>query len=148
MFSSLYVPNRREIFQIPVGASENIAIAFSPDGKRLAATGQENTAMVWDTLTDKELFRLKAYSAPVVQLTFSPDGTQLVTVSPDNEHDVKVWNSNTAQELLALQGAGPVFSVAFSPDGRRLATGSEEGVAAICDVKTARAWQPPVGMGR
>ena len=41
---------------------------------------------------------------------------------------MRIWDSATGKELLALKGhAGVVSGVAFSPDGQRLASGNQDG---------------------
>jgi tetratricopeptide (TPR) repeat protein len=59
-------------------------------------------------------------------VAFSPDGQRLASASQDQT--VKIWESATGKELVALKGhAGEVTSVAFSPDGQRLASANQDG---------------------
>jgi tetratricopeptide (TPR) repeat protein len=59
-------------------------------------------------------------------VAFSPDGQRLASASEDKT--VRIWDSATGKELLALKGhADTVSSVAFSPDGQRLASGNQAG---------------------
>jgi tetratricopeptide (TPR) repeat protein len=52
---------------------------------------------------------------------------------------VKIWDSATGKELLALKGhAGYVRDVAFSPDGQRLASGSNDQTVKIWDSATGK----------
>jgi WD40 repeat protein len=102
-------------------------LAFSPDGKRLATTGEE--AKLWDAKSGKELFTLKGHTDPVVDVTFSPNGKRLASTSSDKT--VKVWDAETGQELLSLKGGG--FRVAFSQDGNRLVSVSPDGMVTIWD---------------
>jgi WD40 repeat protein len=124
------------------------AVAFSPDGTRLA-TGyeNENAARVWDAATGQEKLRLKhgypglatAISGPgsacVFGVAFSPDGTHLATASRDNS--ARVWDAATGQQRLLLSHGHFVEWVAFSPDGTRLATASLD--------KTTRVWDAATG---
>ena len=57
---------------------------------------------------------------------FSPDGSRLATAS--NDGSAKIWDLNSAQELLTLSGhQGGITDVAFSPDGTLLYTASLDG---------------------
>jgi WD40 repeat protein len=66
-------------------------VAFSPDGKRLASTGDDQTVRVWDTATGQELLTLKGHKDRVWRVAFSPDGNRLASASKDQT--VKLWDA-------------------------------------------------------
>jgi WD40 repeat protein/serine/threonine protein kinase len=116
-----------------------LSVAFSPDGRRLAAAGGRSllsgcpgALTVWDTATGEELLRLRGHTNMVFSVAFSPDGWRLASASEDMR--VKVWDLRTGKEALTLHGhRGAVRDIAFSPDGHRLASAAEDGTVRIWD---------------
>ena len=97
------------------------AVAFSPDGTRVATGSSDGSSRVFDAATGTELARLD-HDDPVHAVAFSPDGTQVATGSSDGSS--RVFDAATGTELARLDHDDPVHAVAFSPDGTRVATGS------------------------
>src|SRR5262249_5812951 len=116
------------------------SVAFSPDGKLLAAGGSwDRLAEVWGWATGRRLFPVRTGGVP--RLAFSRDGRWLVTASWDDRggrslgDTVVVWEAATGRELLNLRGQiEEVHSVAFSPDGTRLAAGDRDGTVKVWQV--------------
>ena len=103
------------------------AVAFSPDGSRLAVQVDDydililDFAATLDTGSVQELLRLAGHTAVVMGASFSPDGTRLATQSQDNT--TKIWDAASGAELISLDV--PTFwcctEPLFSPDGSLLA---------------------------
>src|SRR5262249_5304147 len=90
------------------------SLARSPDGRRLAASG--DYVKVWDAVRGHELHALHAHAGFVHALAFSPDGQRLVSGGRDGI--VRLWDVATGYEILSFQGQSePVVSLAFSADG-------------------------------
>jgi WD40 repeat protein len=125
-----------------------MAAAFSPDGKRLATTGEENTIAIWDAANGKRLLTIPGHTAPVVQTVFNPAGTQLATVSENNEDGIKFWDTKTGKDLFTLPEENPIFGLAFSPDGKQVAAVGAGRTAAIWDLATHTHILSLLGHGR
>jgi WD40 repeat protein/tetratricopeptide (TPR) repeat protein len=107
------------------------SVVFSPDGKRIATSGRDGTARIWD-LEGKELAKLQGHQGSVLSVVFSPDGKRIATRGSDGT--ARTWDLE-GKELAKLQGhQGSVLSVIFSPDGKRIATSGRDGTARIWDL--------------
>ncbi len=109
-------------------------LAYSPDGKCIAAIGAGRALTLWDAATGKEVRQFPNISQPI-GLAFSPDGKMIATT--DNPY-CYLWDVATGREVRRLKGhQNVVQGVAFSPDGKRVATGGSDG--------TLRLWDPTTG---
>jgi eukaryotic-like serine/threonine-protein kinase len=123
------------------------AVAFSPDGRRLASAceafrrllpGATSDAFVtvWDVKAGKRLFVLRGHAGQIYGVAYSPDGLRLASAGEDRT--VKVWDATTGAEVLTFRGhTGPVNALAYSPDGRQIASAGADKAVKIWDAATA-----------
>ena len=78
------------------------AVAFSPDGTRLATGGSDRTVRIWDPATGTLQATLTGHSGWVNAVAFSPDGTRLATGSDDST--VRIWDPATGTLQATLTG--------------------------------------------
>jgi WD40 repeat protein len=105
-------------------------MAWSPDGKLLAASGllDQGIVLLWDTRTGKLVQRL---SGPGIGngVTWSPDGKRLATIGGSV---IQLWDTTTWQAVSqheAPRSGGR--AIAWSPDGTRLAVGMNDGTIQV-----------------
>src|SRR5262249_31528956 len=108
-----------QLFKLRQPTSGLSAIAFSPDGKTLAAGGGEGDTALWEVTTGKLRQRL-GKGEMVRGLAFSPDGKVLAAADAPR---VRLWDLTTGKELPHFQeDRGRHAAVAFLPDGKALVT--------------------------
>ena len=116
-----------------------LALAFSPNGNRLATAGIDKVVCVWDVATAQELARLKGHEGAVFDVAFAGDGQRIVTASEDKT--ARVWDANSGEMQRVIPHASRVWRAVVSPDGRQILTGTGGplvGLPARMDVVTIK----------
>jgi len=72
-----------------------LSVRFSPDGKKLASGGADETVRVWDVASGKELKKLEGHKGQVWTVAFSWDGKYLLSGGTDEQ--IIAWNVETGE---------------------------------------------------
>jgi WD40 repeat protein len=103
------------------------SVAFSPDGRVVAAGTERGRVMLWDAEHRRRVGEpVSPHSNAVQDLVFSPNGRLLASAGFDGK--VVLWETGGGRPLgepLRLDAERvAVWNLAFGPDGRTLAAGT------------------------
>ncbi|KAH7904500.1 quinon protein alcohol dehydrogenase-like superfamily [Hygrophoropsis aurantiaca] len=121
-----------------------LALAFSPDGTRLAAGSDESgNIRVFDVTTGALIvapFGAHDWTRTVTSLVFTLDGQQIITASRDGF--IRVWDTATGQQvgdpMSAYDSLYAQSQIVLNADGRRIAGASRDGTVRVWDLATRR----------
>jgi WD40 repeat protein len=90
--------SERLVLRLDAGIGPVWGLAFSPDGRRIAAamgdwrvSDRPGSVKVWDATDGRELLSLAAHRGIAWSVAFSPDGLQLASGGFDKT--VKLWDA-------------------------------------------------------
>jgi len=110
-------------------------VAFSPNGKRLASTGEDGAVRLWDSSTGELLAILQGHQGEVTSVSFSPDGGTLV--SSGDDQTVRLWSTQTTEQIAVLRGhTAAVNHALFLPDGELVASAGRDAVIRMWNAVT------------
>jgi len=107
------------------GSGDVLALAFSPDGARLATAEDDDSIKLWDTSDWQLAATLVGHEVEPFTLSFNSAGTRLLTGSRDET--VREWDTHDGKLLSTLDGPRRWLRTAsISPDGSRVVTASDQ----------------------
>lgn len=110
---------RQQKFSVPMDQTTVRNVAFSPDGKLLAAATFNRKLTVFDASDGKIIHQLEGHTNHLNAVAFSPDGKTIASAGLDKT--VRLWNAETGEQLKQIAFPVQAFGVAFSSDGKYLA---------------------------
>ena len=106
------------------------ALAFSHDGRMLAAARRDRAIDVLQVPGGKRLTRLEGNESTVISMSWN--GTTLASAGQDGT--VRLYAADSGEQVAKLEVGSPQHAVAFSPDGERMAAGGSDGVLRLWEV--------------
>ncbi|MBX9680534.1 MAG: hypothetical protein K2X38_17390 [Gemmataceae bacterium] len=96
---------------------EIVAVAYSPDGLRLATASKDHSVKIWDLANGHELLTYLGHKDQVRCVAFSPDGSRIASAGA--EKDIRVWDPATGKDAFVAKGQGQyVTALEFAKDGK------------------------------
>ncbi|MBI1973796.1 WD40 repeat domain-containing protein, partial [Candidatus Micrarchaeota archaeon] len=113
------------------------AVAWSPDGRRVASGYGNGTFITWDASTGQALDNIGGHYDAIRSIEWSPDGSKIATSSDDGS--AKIWNSALRGNILLVwfnnsdsDSSPAVNKAVWSHDGSKIAFASRD--------KAVRVW--------
>jgi anti-sigma factor RsiW len=120
------------LFELPTRRKAITSLAFSADGKHLAA-GFNGAVQIWDVPDRRLVKTLEGFERTVTRVAFDTTGKLLAAGMGDGQ--VWVWSATTGQRTQVIDtGTRGVRSLAFSADSKFLVTATNKAPVAVWEV--------------
>jgi len=116
---------------------EAVAVAFSPDGKNIAAGLRDGTVRTWELFSGRQIKVLKGPASGLRAIRYSSDDRYIAAGGHDTV--LHLWDTDTGEEIKTFEGhQGLIESVRFSPNNKRIVTAAYDGTARLWDIKDGK----------
>ncbi len=105
------------------------SVAFSPDGRRLAAAAGDDLARVWDLGRLRRPSVLHGHEGTSWSAVFSRDGAQILSAASDDT--ARIWSADNSVPPVILRHGASLYHAEWSPDGSRIITAGKDGIARV-----------------
>lgn len=112
-------------------------LAWSPDGRWLVSTSNDDSSLLWNALTGTLQTVLESYDDNYRNdAIWSPDGSVVVTAGEDGI--IRVFDGQSGNLMWSLDHTDWVNMIEWSPDGTRLLSAGDDNTVRVWDVASGR----------
>ena len=135
----------QQLVSFPSGAQNVFSLAFSPDGRHVAAGTNDppNYLKIFDARTGALVQALPGHRDAVLSVVYARDGKAILTSSYDAT--ARLYDLTSGQSAAFEGHEWWVWSANFSPDEKRIVTACQDGSAMVWDVASRKAGAPFLG---
>jgi RNA polymerase sigma factor (sigma-70 family) len=134
---AMYSTALNELIWHDVHDSAVRAVAFSPDGRRVAGACDDGNVLVKDAASGKTVLTPGRAPGPITAVAFSHNGKVLASAGSDGL--TMLWDLATGRDVASIVGPrSAVTALIYSPDGHTLLTTNKNGAALLWDVASSK----------
>jgi WD40 repeat protein len=113
---------KRQVTSTPhLDVLEASDVAYSRDGRWMAAASQLSYVKIWSAADWKEMATLRGFRIGTHSVAFSPDARRLAVGAGFSDEALTIWDTTSFQRVLTLSAEGSVFrNLQYSPDGNAI----------------------------